>query len=358
MIKPPVLSKGDRVAAVSLSWGGPAERPERYAAGKLGLERALGVEVVEMPHALMAADWLHDNPRARADDLMQALMDPDIHGIVSTIGGDDSVRILPWLDLDVIRDNPKVFMGFSDTTVTHLAFLAAGVTSFYGPAIMTAFAEGEGMFDYTTAAIRRALFSTSAIGRIEPNHEGWTTEYLDWSDPDDLSRRRTLLPTRGWRYLQGEGIVEGRLIGGCIEVLDWLRGTSVWPQADRWDGAVLFLETSEEAPTPDAVRRMLRSLAAVGVLDRISALLVGRPCQMLSSDEVEAFEMDAFEGWVDAYDEAIMGVVRSECGKRDLAVVTNMDFGHVDPLFVLPIGQMARLDMNLRHLSLPESAVV
>src|SRR4029079_4166907 len=129
------------VATVSLSWGGPGAIPHRYEAGKAQLEKEFGVRVVEMKHTLRPAEWVAKNPRARADDLMEAFADPSIRGIISTIGGDDSVRILPHIDLDVIRRNPKVFLGYSDTTVTHLACLKAELATFYGPSIMAGFAE-------------------------------------------------------------------------------------------------------------------------------------------------------------------------------------------------------------------------
>jgi muramoyltetrapeptide carboxypeptidase LdcA involved in peptidoglycan recycling len=79
--------------------------------------------VVESRHALADIDWLAAHPAARAADLMEVLKDPAIHGIISTIGGDDSIRMLPYLDYSVIRQNPKVFLGYSDSTITHFAFL-------------------------------------------------------------------------------------------------------------------------------------------------------------------------------------------------------------------------------------------
>ncbi len=89
MIKPQKLQPGDKVATVSLSWGGPGTIPHRYEAGKKQLQDEFGLVVVEMPHTLSDADWLHRNPQARADDLMAAFADPTIKGIISTIGGDD-----------------------------------------------------------------------------------------------------------------------------------------------------------------------------------------------------------------------------------------------------------------------------
>lgn len=119
MLKPPKLQPGDKVATISLSWGGPGAFPHRYLAGKMQLQAEFGLDVVEMPHTLCDPDWVRRHPQARADDLMAAFSDPAIKGIISTIGGDDSIRILPYLNLDLIRANPKILLGYSDTTVTH-----------------------------------------------------------------------------------------------------------------------------------------------------------------------------------------------------------------------------------------------
>jgi muramoyltetrapeptide carboxypeptidase LdcA involved in peptidoglycan recycling len=118
---------------VSLSWGGSGDVPAPLRAGKRQLEDAFGVEVVEMPHTLADAATLAGDPAARADDLHRAFADPDIAGVVSTIGGDDSIRLLRHLDLELLAANPKVFLGYSDSTITHMALLRAGITSFYGP---------------------------------------------------------------------------------------------------------------------------------------------------------------------------------------------------------------------------------
>ena len=140
MIKPPRLNPGDKVATISPSWGGPSVFPHRYQAGVRQLEAEFGLEVIEMPNTLKDANWLACNPEARADDLMQAFNDPSIKGIITTIGGDDSIRLLPYVDLSVIHSNPKVFMGYSDATISHMLCFKTGLVSFYSPAIMAGFA--------------------------------------------------------------------------------------------------------------------------------------------------------------------------------------------------------------------------
>jgi len=344
--KPQKLIQGDKVATVSPSWGGPSEFPHRYQAGVRQLEAEFGLEVVEMPYTLNGADWLASNPQARADDLMQAFIDPSIKGIIATIGGNDSIRLLPFIDLNVIRDNPKVFMGYSDTTISHLICFKAGLVSFYGPAIMAGFAENGGMFPYMTESVRKTLFQSNPVGVIEPNMGGWTVETLEWGEPANQEKKRSLNPCTGWKFLQGEGIHQGRLLGGCIEVFDWLRGTELWPTPEAWQDAILFLETSEEAPSPANVKYMLRALAALGALKHLSGMLFGRPGGGVPLEQFEE------------YDHVILQIVRDEEGLVDLPIITNMDFGHTDPMFVLPYGVLAEIDCEKKQFSILESTVI
>jgi muramoyltetrapeptide carboxypeptidase LdcA involved in peptidoglycan recycling len=340
--RPPRLRPGDRVAAVSLSWGGPGEIPHRYQVGKRQLEEAFGVTVVEMTNTLADPELVAANPRARADDLHAALADPDIAGIVATIGGDDSIRLLPFLDLGLISANPKVFLGYSDTTITQMAFLRAGVVAFFGPMIMSGFGENGGLMPYLADGVRRTIFEPETSMDWPENRNGWTVEHLDWADPANQERRRTLQPSTGWRWLGGQP-AEGRLVAGCLEVLDWLRGSQWWP--DLW-GAVLAIETSEEALPPEGLERFLRSLAAIGDLDRIAALLVARPGGVQVRPEDHA-----------RYDEAAIRVVREESGRATVPIVTGLDFGHTDPMWTLPVGINVRVDPTSERITYLEPGV-
>jgi muramoyltetrapeptide carboxypeptidase LdcA involved in peptidoglycan recycling len=345
MIKPKKLQPGDTIAAITLSWGGPGTFPHRYVAGKKQLQEEFGLKVVETPHALQDADWIYNNPRARAEDLMNAFADPSIKAILSTIGGNDSIRVLPYLDLDVIRSNPKVFMGYSDTTVTHMACFKAGLVSFFGPAMMAGFAENGGMFPYMVDSVRRSLFSPVAIGKIEPNTGGWTAELLDWADPENQLRKRKLTPSTGWSFLQGQGVRQGHLIGGCLEVLDFLRGTDFWPESAAWEKAILFLETSEDAPPPAVLKYSLRSYAAMGIMQKLSGILFARPGGDISPDQ--------FQG----YDAVLRQVVTQEEGLSELPIITHMDFGHTDPMFVLAYGVRAEINCDAQAFAILENTV-
>jgi muramoyltetrapeptide carboxypeptidase LdcA involved in peptidoglycan recycling len=342
-IKTPPLRRGDRVAVVTPSWAGPAEQPERYALGRRILEEQFELDIVEMPHALDDLETVKRDPQARADDLNAAFSDPSIRAIIASIGGEDSVRVLPHLDLDAIANNPKIYLGYSDSTSIHFGLRKAGLTSFYGPTVMAGFAENVEPFAYTLDAVRRTLFDTAPVGVVEPNRGGWTDEHLEWGDPSLRGRRRTLKPSTGPRTLQGRGVARGPLIGGCAEVLEMLKGTPWWPPLEIWRGAIFFYETSEEAPKPELVLRWLRNFASQGILPELSGIIVGRPSGV---DPAKLAEYDAVI--VRALDEA---------GLIDLPVLSNLDFGHTDPILTLPYDVVAEIDCAASSLSFTESGV-
>ena len=112
---PKVLKRGDTIALISISGGraGDADMLYRYEVGKRRLEEIWGIHVISTPNALAGSNFLYKHPEARAEDLMWAMQDKEINGIICMMGGDDSYRVLPYIDLNVIKNNPKVFMGYS-----------------------------------------------------------------------------------------------------------------------------------------------------------------------------------------------------------------------------------------------------
>ena len=342
LIKPKALKPGDKVATISLSWGGAGELLHRYNQGKKQLQDVFGLEVIETRNSLRSASWIYNHPEARAEDLMEAFSDTSVKAIISNIGGEDSIRILPYLDLAVIRNNPKIFLGYSDSTVTHFACYRAGLTSFYGTSVLTGFAENGGMHPYQVADLHRTLFSAAPAGQILPNKDGWTSEHLDWSDIELQNTKRKLNYSNGWNYLQGSGKVTGRLLGGCMEVLEFLKGTDYWPAKDDWQDTILFLETSEEMPPPAYFRWWLRNYAAQGILRQVKGVLLGRPYQNKYAQE---------------YNQELLKVISEEEGLTQLPIITEMDFGHTDPVFTLPIGVTAEIDCDNQTFSISESGV-
>jgi len=132
LIKPKKIKPGSRIAIISPSNGLSFLFPDNYELGLKNLKEIFGFEIVEMPTARMSPDELYKNPKLRADDINRAFADCSIDGVITSIGGYESVRILKYLDIDIIKKNPKLIMGFSDAT-TFLSYLNyLGMITFYG----------------------------------------------------------------------------------------------------------------------------------------------------------------------------------------------------------------------------------
>ncbi|MGI4790635.1 MAG: S66 family peptidase [Janthinobacterium lividum] len=342
--KPMRLRPGDTVAVLSPSWGGPSLYPHVFDLGLANLRDLLGVHIQEYPTTRMAASELHDNPRRRAEDLNAAFADPSIKAIFASIGGDDSVRLLPYLDASAIAGNPKIVMGYSDTTILLTYANQLGFVTFNGPSVMSGFAQAKTLPALFGTQIRQML--------MEPSEEYCYAPYPErvikserWQSASAYAAELEYAPNAGWRWLQGGGVIQGKLFGGCISVLEFLKGTEWWPEPDFWQSKILFLETSEEKPTPDQVKYILRNYGMQGIFDKISGLLFARP-ELYTLEEREVLF------------KAIVGVVTGEFGRSDLPIVAEMDFGHEAPQFILPLGVTAEIDCEKQTFRLVEACVL
>lgn len=331
MIKPEKLHKGDKIAIVSLSWGGLGDESliHKYDIAKERLEKDFGLEVVTMPHALAGSEFVYEHPELRAKDFMDAFLDPSVKGIFSAIGGDDSVRILPYIDCEIIKTHPKIFMGYSDTTVSHFIMNKAGVVSYYGPSIMAEFGEYGKMFDYTADAVRNILFGDSR-GYPVLSSDIWSNDSLAWKEENMHKRRKIQPETHHYEVLSGGGTIRGQLLGGCIDVFPMIVGTSIWPSAEEWKGKILLLETSEEKPTPDYVKYYLRNLGAQGILQKINGIVVGKP-----KDE------EFYEEYKEVYRKVL-----HEFHREALPILYNVNVGHASPIGILPLGIEYEIDLD------------
>lgn len=342
MIKPKRLKQGDKIAIVSLSWGGLGDDAliHKYYIAKQRLESEFGLEVVVMPHALKGSQFVAEHPELRAKDLMDAFEDTSISAIFCAIGGDDAIRTLPYINYYTIRRNPKIFMGYSDTTIHHLMMYKSGLVSFYGPSIMCEFGEYVQMFDYTKAAINNMLFEDTTNYSIISSPE-WSSDYVSWDEKNVNISKKLQADTHGYEILQGNGVVTGHLLGGCIDIFVMALGTEIWPTIDDWSGAILFIETSEDKPSPDLVKWILRNLAAQGVLKVLNGIIVGKP---------------QGEVYYDEYKEAITHVVAKEAKLEQLPIFYNVNFGHGMPIGIIPYGVNTELNCHKKTITLLESA--
>lgn len=344
MIKPKRLKRGDKVAIVSLSWGGLGDEAliHKYYIAKERLEKDFEFQVVVMPHALKGSEFVYDHPELRAKDLMAAFKDDSIAAIFCAIGGDDTIRLLPYIDYEVIRNNPKIFMGYSDTTINHLMMYKAGLGSFYGPSIMCEFGEYVSMMEYTEGAVKNMLFKDTRGYQIKSSPL-WSKDHLDWDEKNINIQRKMEKDIHGYEVLQGRGIVRGHLLGGCIDVFMMCNGTEIWPSLEQWENAILFIETSEDKPSPDFIKWTFRNLSAQGILKVINGIIIGKPQD---------------EAYYEEYKKAIIDVVSKEEYLINLPIIYNVNFGHAYPIGIIPYGVQTEIDCDNKKITLLESATI
>lgn len=341
MKKPKKLQKGDKIAIVSLSWGGLGDDNliHKYYIAKERLENDFGLEVTTMPNALKGSEFVYNHPELRAKDLMDAFEDKSIKGIFCAIGGDDSVRILPYINYDIIKNNPKIFMGYSDTTVSHFMMYKAGLISYYGPSIMCEFGEYVKMFDYTKDAVSNILFKDTTNYEIESS-DIWSNDYVSWDEENQNIAKKVLKEEHHYEVLSGSGIVRGKLLGGCIDVFPMILETEIWPKTDEWKDKILLVETSEEKMPPNYLLYYLRNLGAQGILNVIKGIVVGKPQD---------------EKYYEEYKEIYLKVLK-EFNCENLPILYNINIGHAYPTGLLPLGVEYKINCDNKTIRLVESA--
>ena len=339
--KPYALRAGDTVGVVSPSWGGAARFPWVLDRAVENLRKHFRLHVKEFPYTRADPDHLYHHPEDRARDVMTAFEDPEVAAVVSVIGGDDSMRILPYLEPGVFQRHPKILLGYSDTTTLLSWVNLQGLVTFHGPSMMAGWSQMTEFPEAFRSQARALLFGTGSPLKYTP-FPRYSEGYPDWGDGANVGKVNPPYPNDGPHWISGKRTGTGPLWGGNIEVLEMLKGTRYWPPRSFWEGKVLFLETSEEVPPVRSVRRWLRNYALQGVFLKSAGLLFGRARGYTPEQKQEL-------------DRTITEVLYEEFGVPEMPVVTNLDFGHTDPQWILPLGVPIRLDPGSKTLRLTES---
>lgn len=339
---PPRPSPGDRIAVISPSSGLPGLFPLPYELGLERLRKEYGLEPVEYP----ATRTMGSTPRERAADIHAAFADPRIKAVIASIGGDDQITVLPHLDRELIRANPKPFFGMSDNT-NLLAFLhTCGIVGFHGGSVMSELGRPGAMHPQTAESLRAALFTPGPY-ELRPA-DRWRDIDRDWADPATFDAEPETRPGSGWTWVNPDRVVEGRSWGGCLEILAWLMmaDREIARDLSEYDGGVLLLETSEDMPSATEVFRTLRNMGERGLLGRFPALLMGRP-KTWSFERPNTPEQAA--RYTADQREAVLRAMRTYA--PDSTIVFDVDFGHTDPQLVIPYGGAVRVDGPARRIT-------
>ncbi|KDN80261.1 peptidase [Streptomyces olindensis] len=342
LLYPPKPSPGDRIAVISASGGLPELLPLPYELGLERLRKEYELEPVEYP----ATRRMGSTPQERAADIHAAFADPAIKAVIASIGGDDQITVLPYLDRELIRANPKPFFGMSDNT-NLLAFLRnSGIVAFHGGSVMGELGRPGAMHPQTAESLRAALF-TSGPYELRPA-ERWRDIDRDWADPATFEAEPETRPGTGWTWVNPDRVVEGRTWGGCLEIVGWLlmADREIARDLSEYEGGVLLLETSEDMPSATEVYYTLRNMGERGLLQRFPALLMGRPKTWFfnrpnTPEEAARYASDQRE--------AVLRAMRDYA--PDTMIVFDVDFGHTDPQLVIPYGGTVRVDGPARRIT-------
>ena len=332
MLSLPKLKRGDKVAVVSPSFGAPGKWPHMYALGLSRLRDVFGLEPVEFP----ATKKIGASGEERASDLVAAFEDRSVKAVIASLGGDDQITYIKNLPPGPFVRNPKPFLGFSDNTHFANFLWLNGIPSFYGASLLPQFAMEKRMDPYTIEFLNHALFDSGEF-EIRPS-ETYNDVGLLWEDPDNMSRERMYEPNEGWAW-DGSQDAEGITWGGCLESIDeLLRHGATIPALEKFEHIVVITETSQEIPSVEYVHRVYRALGERGILERVRAVLVGRP-------KAWDFDKQATLEQKRVYRERQRAMIQRAVRQynRTAPIVQNFDIGHTDPQIAFPYGGRVRI---------------
>lgn len=322
---PKKLKAGDevRVIAPSRSMTILGEDCKKIATERL---EALGLKVTFGKYVMEAdEDYLIASAQHRAEDLNEAFKDKNVKAILTVIGGFNSNQILDLIDYEAIKENPKIFCGFSDiTALSNSIYAKTGLVTYSGPHY-SSFGMLKG-FEYELEYFKKMFFSDEEFEVVSSK---------EWSD--DLwfidQENREFIPNDGM-FVINEGKAEGEIVGGNLCTLNLLQGTKYMPNIEN---KVLFLEDDNMAGKIFLMEfdRNLQSLIHMPEFKTVKALVLGRAekdCIMTK------------EKWIK--------MIKNKPELQNIPVIAGVDFGHTTPIIAFPIGGKARLEAKDNNIKL------
>lgn len=306
-IYPAKLKVGDevRVVAPSRSLAIISEEARKIANDRF---LALGLKISFGKHLEEKDDFLSSSIESRIEDLHNAFQDKNVKAIITVIGGFNCNQLLRYLDWNLIKNNPKVFCGFSDITALNNAiFTKTGLVSYSGPHYSTF---GQKLyFDYTLEYFLKCLFPKDSF-EVCPSKK-WSDDVWYKNQKD-----RNLVKNNGF-FIINEGVASGTILGGHIGTLNLLQGTEYFPNLKN---SVLFIE-DDDLSLPHIFDRELQSLIHLPGFSDVKGIVIGR-----------------FQKASKITDDLLVKIIKTKKELNKIPIIANVDFGHTDPKITFPIG--------------------
>lgn len=324
-----ILKKGDLIGIFSPSSPITYSCPKRFERAKKYLQDK-GFKIVEGNLTGKYDFYRAGSIKERAEELNNLIRDPEVKCIMSTIGGMNSNSLLPYIDYEAFKKNPKIIIGYSDVTAILLAiYEQTGISTYYGPALVASFGELSPFVDSTYRYFKEITMDEIKIPYVFEIPQYWTDEYVNWETQDRGKEERE----NRWITIY-EGVARGRVIGGNLNTMQGIWGSKYMPEIK--DGDILFIEDSlKDAAT---IERSFSFLKVNGVFDRISGIILGKH---------ELFN-DLNTG------RKPYEILLEVLGDKRLPFIADFDCCHTHPMFTLPIGCEIELDARNKKVSIIE----
>lgn len=323
------LKKGDTIAIFSPSAPATVTANERYLRAKQFIE-SKGFNVLEGSLTGKTDGYRSGSIQDRAQEFNELLYHPDVKCIMSTIGGQNSNSLLPYIDYDYLKKNPKIIIGYSDVTALLLGIYAkTGLVTYYGPAMVSSFGEFEPLVGETYQYFEDILVDNLELPHQLPTPVAWSDEFINWADQNSAkncldNQLITVHP----------GVVTGRLIGGNLNTMQGIFGTDYMPEIK--EGDILFIEDSLK--TEAIIERTFSLLKLSGAFDKIGGLILGK--HELFNNKLTGRK---------PYE--ILLEVMGDC---TIPFLAEFDCSHTHPMLTLPIGSKIKLDATKQTVTIIE----
>ncbi len=320
-IFPEKLKQGDEVRIITpsrslaiISKENRENGNKRFA--ELGLKLSFG------KHAEEIDDFVSSSIKSRIEDLHNAFSDENVKAILTVIGGFNSNQLLKYIDWNLIKNNPKIFCGFSDITALNNAIFAkTSLVTYSGPFYSTF---GQKLyFDYTLDYFKKCLMSEESF-EVKPS-DNWS-EDVWYKDQNN----RKLVQNPGWVIIN-EGKAEGTILGDNLCTFNLLQGTEYFPDLSN---SILFIEDDEES-APHNFDRDLQSLIHLPNFHKVKGIVIGR-----------------FQKASEMTNDLLIQIIKSKKELNNIPVIANLDFGHTDPKMTFPIGGNVKISASNLKVSI------
>lgn len=323
------LKKGDSIGVFSPSSPITKTSPNRTKRAIEYLEDK-GFKVVKGSLTGKSDYYRSGSIKERVEELNSLIRNPNVRCIMSTIGGMNSNSLLPYIDYEAFKKDPKIIIGYSDVTAILLGIYAkTGISTYYGPALVASFGELEPYVSETYKYFKNILMDEIQYPYEVKMPKFWTDEYINWETQD-----RSKAPVNNSLITVNDGVCEGRLIGGNLNTMMGIWGTEYMPEINKGD--ILFIEDSlKECAT---IERSFSLLKLSGVFDKISGIILGKH-ELFNDNETGRKPYE---------------ILLEVMGDTKIPFLADFDCCHTHPMITLPIGCKVKLDATNKKIFILE----